>query len=145
MTEHTISDFKIGDRAEFTKTVSESDIYGFAGITGDFNPMHVNEAYAAESIFGGRIAHGILTAGLISTVLGMKLPGPGALYVSQDLRFLKPVMIGDTLTAYAEVTEINQNRNRLTLATGALNQRGEQVAAGRSILSPSIKSNEEKR
>ena len=133
----TIRDLKIGDRAEFSKTISEHDVYAFAGITGDFNPLHVDAEYAAQTRFGARISHGALLAGLISTVVGMKLPGPGALYASQSLKFLRPVYIGDTITAFAEVAELDEARNRVRLRTGCTNQKGEAVAEGESVLLPS--------
>lgn len=135
----TINDIKPGDRAEFTKTISESDVYGFAGITGDFNPLHVDEAYAKQTRFGARISHGALLAGLVSTVVGMKLPGRGALYESQELTFLKPVFIGDTITAFAEAYEIRKETNRIVFVTGCINQNGEKVAEGESVLLPSKK------
>ncbi|MFX1294424.1 MAG: MaoC family dehydratase [Promethearchaeota archaeon] len=96
---------KVGDKEVFTKTISEADDYMFAGITGDFNPMHVDEEYAKKTQFGGRICHGILSAGLISTVLGMKLPGPGCIYGGQTVRFELPIHHGDTVSAHAEVIE----------------------------------------
>ncbi|MCC5935169.1 MAG: MaoC family dehydratase [Candidatus Cyclonatronum sp.] len=133
----TISDLKTGDRAEFSKTISEHDVYAFAGITGDFNPLHVDAEYAAQTRFGARISHGALLAGLISTVVGMKLPGPGALYASQSLKFLRPVYIGDTITAFAEVAEVLPERNRVKFRTGCRNQKGEAVAEGESVLLPS--------
>lgn len=133
----TIRDIKIGDHAEFSKTISEHDVYAFAGITGDFNPLHVDAEYAAQTRFGARISHGALLAGLISTVVGMKLPGPGALYASQSLKFLRPVYIGDTITAFAEVAELDEARNRVRLRTGCTNQKGEAVAEGESVLLPS--------
>ncbi|MCH8568779.1 MAG: MaoC family dehydratase [Balneolales bacterium] len=132
----TIHDIKIGDRAEFSKTISESDVYGFAGISGDFNPLHVNAQYAMQTRFGKRIVHGALLAGLVSAVLGMKLPGFGALYASQHLNFLKPVYIGDTITAFAVVKERDESKNRVLFETGCLNQNGEKVAGGESILLP---------
>jgi 3-hydroxybutyryl-CoA dehydratase len=98
-------DFKVGDTASITKTISEADISRFAEITGDYNPLHMNEEYAKKTMFGKRVAHGILSAGLISAVLGMKLPGPGALYLDQTLTFKKPVFIGDILTATGKVKE----------------------------------------
>ena len=133
----TIHDLKNGDRAEFSKTISEHDVYAFAGITGDFNPLHVDAEYAAQTRFGARISHGALLAGLISTVVGMKLPGPGALYASQSLKFLRPVYIGDTITAFAEVSDLDAERNRVRLRTGCTNQKGEAVAEGESVLLPS--------
>jgi 3-hydroxybutyryl-CoA dehydratase len=126
----------VGETAAFTKTVSEADVYGFAGITGDFNPMHVNAVHAAASRFERRIAHGVLSAGLISAVLGMQLPGAGAIYVSQSLRFLAPVYLGDTITAEVEVVELIPERNRVRLATRCRNQDGVIVAEGESVLLP---------
>ncbi len=105
-----IDELKIGDTASFSKTVSESDVYLFAGITGDFNPAHVDEEYARGTFFEGRIVHGILTAGFISTVIAGQLPGPGTIYSSQQLKFLAPVRMGDTLTARAEVKKKNHFR-----------------------------------
>ena len=120
----------LGQTAEFTKTVTETDIVLYAGITGDFNPMHVDEVAASKSRFGSRIAHGMLTAGFISACLGMKLPGPGAIYLSQTLRFKAPVRAGDTITARLEVTELRPDRKRLTLSTTCLNASGEVVVEG---------------
>ena len=96
----------IGDEACFSKTISEYDVYAFAGITGDFNSVHINVEAAANTIFEKRIAHGMLTGSLISTVLGTKLPGEGTIYLEQDLKFMKPVYIGDTVTARVVVSEI---------------------------------------
>jgi 3-hydroxybutyryl-CoA dehydratase len=101
----TIDQLKVGDSAQFAKTVAESDIYLFAGITGDLNPAHINEAYAKTTYFKGRIAHGMLSAGFISAVLGTILPGPGTVYLHQELNFLAPVRIGDTITARVEVVK----------------------------------------
>lgn len=131
-----LHDMTVGETATFTKTVSESDVYGFAGITGDFNPMHVNAVFAGASRFERRIAHGVLCAGLVSAVLGMQLPGPGAIYVSQSLRFLKPVYIGDTITAEAEVVELLEEKNRVRFATRCRNQDNDIVAEGESVLMP---------
>ena len=127
-------EFQPGQRASITKTISEADVYGFAGITGDFNPLHVDVEYARRSRFGQRVAHGILTAGLISTVLGMRLPGPGAVYLSQSLKFLKPVKFGDTITAEVEVASYRVEKRVLTLRTSCTNQHGEAVAEGESVL-----------
>ena len=106
----TIHEIKVGDSSEFAKTIAESDIYLFAGVTGDLNPFHVNEDFAKDTFFKGRIAHGILLAGFISTVIGCQLPGPGAIYVKQALKFVAPGRIGDTITAKATVTEVNTER-----------------------------------
>ena len=121
----TIHELHVGDSAEFAKTISESDIYLYAGITGDFNPAHINEAYAQKTFFKTRIAHGMLVAGLISAVGGNMLPGPGAVYVRQELDFLAPVHIGDTITARVEVTEIMKDNNRIKLRTTCVNQDGD--------------------
>lgn len=132
----TIDELKIGDTAEFSKTVSESDIYQFAGITGDFNPAHINEAYAKKTFFKTRIAHGMLSAGFISTVIGTKLPGTGSIYIKQTLSFLAPVRIGDTITACAEVIEIIAEKKRVRLRTTCINQEGTQVLDGEAVVSP---------
>ena len=132
----TIDELKIGEKAEFTKTVSESDIYLYAGITGDFNPAHVNEDYAKKTFFKTRIAHGMLSAGFISTVIGTKLPGTGSIYISQNLRFLAPVRIGDTITAGVEIIEIIAKKKRVRLKTTCINQDGIQVLDGEAIVSP---------
>jgi len=109
--------FAVGQRAHHSKTISEADISLFAAVTGDTNPIHFNEEFASRTMFKGRIAHGITTAGLISTVLGTKLPGPGGIYVSQTLRFLAPVRIGNTVVATVEIKEIIPDRRRLVLLT----------------------------
>lgn len=107
MRKRTIDDLMIGDTDSFEKTISESDVYLFAGITGDMNPAHINKVAASEGVFKDRVAHGILTAGFISAVLGTKLPGPGAVYVAQTLSFKAPVYIGDTIRAEATVTALD--------------------------------------
>ena len=91
-------DIAVGQSASFSKTITEWDVYTFAGLSGDLNPAHINEEYAKTTRFGGRIAHGMLSAGLISAVIGMQLPGPGTIYMGQTLKFLSPVRIGDTVT-----------------------------------------------
>jgi len=132
----TIAELKVGDFAEHAKTVSETDVYLFAGLTGDFNPAHVNAQAAGQSMFKERIAHGMLSAGLISAVLGMQLPGPGSIYLSQTLKFLAPVKFGDTITARAEVIERNAERNRVTLKTTCVNQDGKVVVDGEAVIMP---------
>lgn len=132
----TIDQIKVGDAAEFGKTVSESDIYLYAGITGDLNPAHINEAYAEKTFFKGRIAHGMLLGGFISNVIAMQLPGPGTIYIKQDLKFLAPARIGDTITARAEVTEVLSEKNRVTLKTACTNQDGTLVVDGEAVVSP---------
>lgn len=132
----SVDQLKVGDAEEFAKTVSENDIYQYAGITGDFNPAHVNEQYAAGTFFKTRIAHGMLSAGFISTILGNQLPGPGAIYVKQELNFLAPVRIGDTITARVEVSEVLADKNRVTLRTTCTNQEGTLVIDGHAVMSP---------
>jgi 3-hydroxybutyryl-CoA dehydratase len=126
--------FQIGQRASFTKTVTESDVTTFAGLIGDFNPIHVDAEYARKSRFGQRVAHGIFTAGLISAVLGNKLPGPGAIYLSQQIEFLAPVFIGDTITASVEVSAWRPEKRIITLKTDAYNQADKQVVTGKAVL-----------
>jgi 3-hydroxybutyryl-CoA dehydratase len=130
-----IEQLKIGDTAEFGKTISETDIYLYAGITGDFNPAHVNETYAEGTYFKKRIAHGMLSAGLISAVLANQLPGPGTIYLKQDLRFLAPVYIGDTITARVEILELFIDKNRVRLKTVCSNQKGVHVLEGEAWVS----------
>ena len=110
-------DLSIGQSAEFAKTVTEADIVAFAGVSGDFNPVHINEVFAQTTMFKGRIAHGMLSAAFISTVFGMKLPGPGCIYVSQLLKFKAPVRIGDTVTARCEVTALVPEKKFATFKT----------------------------
>ena len=132
----TIQEMKIGDHASVTKTVSETDVYLFAGITGDLNPAHTNEVAASTTMFKTRIAHGMLGAGFISAVLGMYLPGPGTIYMGQELKFTKPVHIGDTVTATATVEEIILEKNRVILDTTVVNQDGEVVIKGKATVMP---------
>lgn len=131
----TIKELQIGDSAEFTKTVTEGDVYLYAGVTGDLNPAHVNQVAAEASMFKGRIAHGMLTAGFISAVLGTQLPGPGTIYMGQELSFLKPVHFGDTITAKCEVSEIIKEKI-VKLKTTATNQKGELVLDGVATVMP---------
>ena len=112
-----MEDLAVGQAAEITRTVAAADLDAFAAITGDDNPLHLDEDYAATTPFKGRIAHGMLAAGYISAVIGVKLPGPGAIYVSQTLRFRRPVRIGDAVTARVEITALDPPRARATLAT----------------------------
>ena len=110
-------DLRLGQKASFGKTITESDIVLFAAVTGDTNPMHLNAEYAKTTIFGERIAHGMLAAGLITKVLGTQLPGPGTIYLSQSLKFRAPVRIGQTVTATVEVVALHPERHRATLRT----------------------------
>ncbi|MFO7803463.1 MAG: MaoC family dehydratase [Desulfovermiculus sp.] len=132
----TIHELQVGDWAEFTKTVTETDICLYAGVSGDMNPAHINETYAAHSMFQSRIAHGMLPAGFISAVLGTKLPGPGTIYIKQDLSFKAPVRIGDTVTARAEVQDVNTEKKRATLKTTCTNQEGTVVIEGQALVMP---------
>jgi len=110
-------DLTVGQSASFAKTVTEADVVLFAGLSGDLNPVHVNAEAAAKSLFGERIAHGMLCASFISTVLGTRLPGPGTIYMSQSLRFTAPVKIGQTVQATVTVTALNPEKRRATLQT----------------------------
>ena len=132
----TFDQLSIGDADRFSKTVTETDIYLFAGITGDFNPAHINEAYAQGTFFKTRIAHGMLSAGFISTVIGTRLPGPGTVYLQQTLNFLAPVRIGDTVTAEVAVIEKMDDKKRVRLKTVCVNQDGVQVLSGEALVSP---------
>lgn len=111
-TSYFFEDLEVGMEASFAKTITEADILAFAEVTGDRNPVHLDEAYAAKTIFKGRIAHGMLTAGLVSAVFGMELPGPGAIYVSQTLNFKAPVRIGDYAMAKVKLAELIQAKRR---------------------------------
>jgi 3-hydroxybutyryl-CoA dehydratase len=135
MAEVTVrSSFQIGERASFTKTVTEADVTTFAGLIGDFSPIHVDAEYARKSRFGDRVAHGMFTAGLISAVLGNKLPGPGSIHLSQQIEFLEPVYIGDTITATVEVTAWQADKRIITLKTDCSNQTEKQVVTGKAVL-----------
>lgn len=131
-----INELNIGDKGFFQKTISESDVYLYAGITGDLNAAHINEVEAKNSMFKGRIAHGMLTAGLVSTVLGMKIPGPGTIYLGQELKFTAPVRFGDTIKAEAEVIEKNVDKNIIKLKTTCINQDGKVVLTGIATAMP---------
>ncbi len=116
-----LEDLSVGQSAMFGKTVTEADIMAFAGVSGDTNPIHLHEGFAKSTRFGQRIAHGMLSGSFISTVIGTKLPGPGAIYVSQTMNFMAPVLIGDTITAVATVTAIDTAKRRVTIKTQCLN------------------------
>ena len=133
----TIADLNPGDRAELTRVVEQDDIAAFVDAVGDYNPVHSDAAYAAGTPFKVPIAPGIFTAGLISAVIGTQLPGPGAIYLSQSLKFVKPVKAGDTITARAEVIEVIRERNRIRLQTVCVNQHGEEVLSGEAWIMPS--------
>lgn len=116
---YTIEDLSVGMSAVFAKTVTEADIVLFAGISGDINPVHLNHEFATETMFEGRIAHGMLTAGFISTVIGTKLPGPGAIYLKQSLNFKAPVRAGDTVRARVTIREVIPEKRRIVMDTVA--------------------------
>lgn len=126
--------FKVGDSAKITKTIEQADIDAFAAVTGDHNPVHVDEEFAKTTRFGRRLAHGMLTASLISSVLANKLPGEGSIYLAQTLQFVAPVFPGDEITARVTVMEIREDKPILTLATICVNQRDELVIRGEATV-----------
>ncbi len=131
-----IEELALGDNAQFTKTVSEADVYLFAGVTGDFNPAHIDQSFAEKTHFKTRIAHGMLSAGFISAVIGTRLPGPGTIYIRQELNFLAAVRIGDTITATVVVSKILSSKKHVKLETTCFNQHGEKVLDGQALVSP---------
>lgn len=135
MTPRTRKTLAVGDKGSFTKSISEADVFAFADISGDFNPLHIDEEYARRTVFGRRIAHGILIAGIISAVLGADIPGVGTVFVEIHIKFLKPVYLGDTVTATATVMEI-VNPKRVRMMVACLNQQGEDVAVGNALIIP---------
>ena len=134
MKSFTYDEIEIGQSASVTKTISEFDVYSFAGVTGDFNPAHVNAPYAETTFFKTRIAHGMLTASFISTVLGMHLPGPGTIFISFSVNFTAPVYIGDTITATVELIE-KLDKGKLRFKAAITNQKGETVLTGENLVS----------
>jgi acyl dehydratase len=132
----TIDSIQVGDSAEITRVVADEDIADFVESVGDYNPIHSDPAYAAGTAFRERIAPGIWTAGLISAVIGTRLPGPGTVYLTQDLRFVKPVRFGDTIAARVEVVDVSPERNRVRMRTVCTNERGEQVLTGEALVMP---------
>lgn len=128
------ADLQLGDKASMTKTVTEFDVYTFAGVTGDFNPVHVNAEFAKNTMFKERIAHGMLSAGFISAVIGTSLPGANSIYIGQELSFKAPVKIGDTVTATVEVIEKIETKHRVILQTTVTNQDGTVVVDGKATM-----------
>lgn len=126
--------FSIGQTASFSKTITEPAVRTFAEISGDHNPLHLDEAYAKQTRFGARIAHGALTAGIISAAIGNELPGVGSIYLSQMTKFVKPVYFGDTITATVEITAIRTDKGIVTLKTICTNQKNEMVADGEAMV-----------
>lgn len=126
----TFNDLKIGQTASIQKTYSAADVTAFAGISLDINPIHMSDGYAKDTLFGKRIVHGILTSGLISAVLGNQLPGPGTIYLGQELKFMAPVYLGDDITATVEVVELRADKKIVKLNTTCVNQDGKTVISG---------------
>lgn len=130
-----MKNFIIGEKASFEKTISESDVYNYAGITGDMNPIHISKINAESTMFKERIAHGLLVGGFISTVIGMYLPGPGAIYMEQNFKFTYPVKIGDTVRAIVEVEDIvNREKGIIKLLTTVINQDNKIVIEGYAVV-----------
>jgi 3-hydroxybutyryl-CoA dehydratase len=138
--EKPIHELKVGDSAQISKTITEEVINDFAKATGDFNPVHLDQAYAEKTMFKGRIAHGLLSVGLLSSILGNILPGHGTIYLSQEVKFLAPVRIGDTITAGVEVIELIPEKNRAKFRTTCMNQYGKLVVDGIAWAMPPKKS-----
>jgi 3-hydroxybutyryl-CoA dehydratase len=136
----SIDELKIGDSAQISKTITETDINDFARVTGDFNPVHLDQAYAEKTFFKRRIAHGLLSVGLLSSILGNILPGHGTIYLSQEVKFLAPVRIGDTITARVVVIELIPEKNRAKFRTTCMNQDGKLVVDGIAWAIPPKKS-----
>ena len=132
----TYDELEIGMKASFTKTISETDVYLFAGISGDLNPMHLDEEFAKSALFGKRVAHGAVSQALIGNVLGMKLPGLGTILIEVNTRFRSPAFLGDTITASAEVIEKLEEKRRVRLKLLWTNQRGQTVATGEAVAIP---------
>jgi acyl dehydratase len=128
---HTIDDFTIGQHASFRKTFTDDDVRRFVEITGDVNPLHVDDAFAAQTQFGRRVLHGMLTASIFSTMVGMLLPGTGAIYRSQTLTFLLPVFVGETVTAHFVVRGIDRVKHRLDIEAWIENEAGARVIEGK--------------
>lgn len=135
----TISELHIGDTAYIEKTFTHEDVVAFGNVCLDLNPMHFDEAFALKSIFKKRVVHGILTAGLISAVIGMKLPGPGSIYLSQELVFMKPVFIEDRIRADVIIKEIIKEKNTCLIDTICTNQCGDVVLKGMATVMPPLK------
>ena len=128
-----IEDLKVGMQATVSRTITETDLRNFSGVSGDTNPMHLNQEYASKTVFGGCIVHGMLTASLISAVVGTRLPGPGSIYMNQTLRFTAPVHVGDTVYAVATGKEINLEKKRVVLDTKCL-VKGKPVIEGEALI-----------
>lgn len=127
-------DITVGMTASLKKTITQADVEKFAAVTGDYNPLHMDEEFAGKTIFRGRIAHGMITGGLISAVLGTELPGKNTLYLEQELKFLAPVRFGDTLVATVECIEKEDRRHKLVFKTVVINQNGAVVTSGKALV-----------
>ncbi len=130
---YTFEQLKVGMAATMSRTITETDLRNFSGVSGDTNPMHLNEEFAKKTVFGGCIVHGMLTASLISAVIGTKLPGPGCIYMSQTLKFMAPVRVGDTVYAIATIKELTPGKNRALLDTKCY-VKGEVVIDGEALI-----------
>lgn len=136
----TFEELSIGQRATLTRTVTEQDVLLFAAVSGDVNPVHLDEEFAAGTQFKGRIAHGMYTGGLVSAALAMELPGPGTIYIGQEFRFERPVRIGDTLSVELEVAELLPEKKFVKIRTTVLNQAGKPVLSGvATVMAPAQK------
>lgn len=136
MTALSIDQLSLGDSAENARTISESDVYTFGGVVGDLNYLHTNEVAASQSVFGRRVAHGMLTASLLSSVIAHQLPGNGTIFLAISVKFRKPVYLGDTVTARVEVKELRGEKNVAILGCECTNQEGEVVLTGEATVMP---------
>jgi 3-hydroxybutyryl-CoA dehydratase len=132
----SVHELKVGNSAQISNTITETVIHDFAKATGDFNPIHLDQTYAEKTQFKGRIAHGTLSIGYISSVFANLLPGPGSIYLSQEIKFLAPVRIGDVIAARVEVVELIPEKNRVKFKTTCVNQNGEVVVDGTAWIMP---------
>lgn len=133
---NTITKFEVGQNASLSKSIMETDVYMIAEITGDYNPLHLDSEYAKKTLFKERIAHGVLSFGLISAVIGTKLPGKGTIYLNQNIKFIAPVYIGETITATVIISEIIPEKNKIILHTYCTNQDGKIVLDGEAMVMP---------
>jgi len=142
LSNYTYAEISIGQKASYTRQVSEQDIQLFAAVSGDVNPVHLDEEFAATTQFKHRIAHGMLTGAFVSAAIALELPGPGTIYLGQSLRFRRPVLIGDRITVQLEVTEKQDKRQFVTLDCKVVNQDGDMVASGTAeVMAPGEKMN----
>ena len=131
-------ELSVGQTDTLTRTLTEEDLLLFAKVSGDTNPVHLDKDYAATTQFEGRIAHGMWTSSLISCALATRLPGPGGIYLSQEVKFMRPVKVGDTVTVQLEVQAINERRKRATVSTNVVNQDGKAVVKGTAEIMPAV-------